>query len=158
MGMLMVNFNLLESDLHFALWSLARVNELHTMEMIIGHVRSFRSLIGMFKQLSNQRFKDKRTRLRIKYLAKRLTQTNDRRNSLIHGKWVSVGPKASIIRFQDQKDSANWRQITTSAQQIHDDAIKVIRTHVALRRFIVLVQKRNDRDQKHNKKKGLPVT
>jgi hypothetical protein len=147
LGTLIVNFNLLEHDMAYALWALSGINEQHTADIMLGRIRSFDSLIHLFKQLANQRFKDKATRRRIKSLAKRLVAVNMRRNDLIHGKWVSFGSSANIIRFQDRKDEAKWRIVKATPTQIHASAIQVIRLQISFRRFITTIQKRNDQDR-----------
>jgi hypothetical protein len=148
LGTLILNFNLLENDLMHALWLLSGINELHTSEIIIWRIQSFDGRIHLFKQLANERFKDKTTRQRIKKLAGRLEDRNKRRNDLVHGKWVSFGPLARVIRFQDRPDIAKWRIVTVTPKQIHAGAMQIIRTQIALRRFITIIQKRNDRDQR----------
>ncbi|MGA8691569.1 MAG: hypothetical protein WB662_17110 [Methyloceanibacter sp.] len=149
----MVNFNLLENDLSDALWRLTRINEKHTSDIVLGQLRSFESLVHMFAQLANQRFTDQATRKKIKRLAHRMDTGNRRRNDLIHGRWVAFGPKSSIIRFQQQPNIAKWRIIATSPSEIRGDAIKLIRTQLALRRFIAVIQKRNDRDRRASLRK-----
>jgi hypothetical protein len=136
LGSVMVNFNMLENDLKFALWRLSGINEQHAADMVIGHVQSFDRCIRMFRQLANRRFKDKRTLGRIDSLAKRLRKVNTERNDLVHGKWVSFGVSATIIRFQDQKEQASWRTVSASPKKIRDDAIRIIRLQKALRKFI----------------------
>ena len=108
----------------------------------------------MFAQLANQRFTDQATRKKIKRLAHRMDTGNRRRNDLIHGRWVAFGPKSSIIRFQQQPNIAKWRIIATSPSEIRGDAIKLIRTQLALRRFIAVIQKRNDRDRRASLRKN----
>jgi hypothetical protein len=151
----MIVFNLLEHDLTYVLWALCRTPSLLETELILSHINSFETRITLFSQLATYRFKDKRTKERIRHLVARLRNTNNRRNDLIHGTWKSLGNPAFVVKYQRQKPTIGWRQIEASPKSIRADAKKAWNTWQAVRRFAIVVTALNARERKSRERATL---
>jgi hypothetical protein len=110
-------FNLLESQLTYALWLLVRTPTQFEIEVLLSQINSFDARITLFSQFGNYRFKDKRSKERIKSLTTRLRNINNRRNDLIHGTWKGIGNPAFLVKYQRQKPQISWKPTTSRQDQ-----------------------------------------
>ena len=124
-------------------WCVDRV-----IELILSQINSFDARITLFSQLANYRFRDKRTKMRVANLVRRLRNVNSQRNDIVHGTWKGFSNPAYIVKYQRQKPSISWRQIQATPRGIRSDVKKIWQLLKAIRRFSVHVTKLNDRELK----------
>jgi hypothetical protein len=147
-GSLMKAFNLLESQLTYALWLLVRTPTQTEIEVLLAQINSFDARVTLFSQLGYYRFKDKRSRNKIRSLTTRLRDINKRRNDLVHGTWKSIGNPAFVVKYQRQKPQISWKSLHVTPRSIRSDATRTWRAFIVIRKFCPVIATLNARDRK----------
>jgi len=98
MGLITVNFSLLENTIAFIIWLLLGLDQ-QTGQIITSEL-SFRRLLELFSSLCRNKKNDKVTLEKLKTLLKRIEHAEQERNKIIHSMWTAGNDEETITRFK----------------------------------------------------------
>jgi len=97
-GLVTVNFSMLEGNLKFFIWTL--ISHEQRIGQIITANLAFRQLIDLFGSLYRFHVKDEVLLTEFEQLRKSLEEANDRRNNLIHSQWAAGDKPGKSTKFK----------------------------------------------------------
>ncbi len=126
-GLITVNFALLQSQIEFAIKFLLgtdqRVGQIITAEL------SFKNLLALFSSLYRFRTQDAKAIEKLKRLIKKIDQAEKKRNTVIHSLWAGSNTQEAIVRFKTTAKVS--RGLTNQFEEVSVDYLNMIADEIA---------------------------
>ncbi len=122
-GLISVNFGMLESGLEFFIWILISKNQ--RIGQIVTAQLSYKKLVDVFSSLFRELVKDNQYYDEFEDIRKRLHKAEEIRNAIIHSRWGASRQQNSSLRIKTtatSKKGIEFKHETISLEEIKNIA------------------------------------
>lgn len=126
-GLITVNFAILENEIAFAIWFLLGLDQ--QVGQIITAEQSFKNLAALFSSLYRNKTNDPKAIEELNKLMKKVTQVEEKRNKIMHSVWAEGDTHVSITRFKTTAKIS--KGLTNQFEQITVEDLNKIADEIA---------------------------